>query len=305
MNQNIPDNKTIELRNGQLQVVMDQPGNGYRGSRFDWSGFIRQIRYKDNAPLCAPESLVPGLGSGGEGLCSEFGLNHLPAYEACAVGELFPKIGVGWLRRVDDGPRRIIFDYPIEIPADIRTDDLDDEGQPGIRLVSRLPEYHGLSCVSTRTVRLAGNRLIMEIQLENTGSQVIELDEYCHNFLSLDRIGNQGDYDLRLGFDYQGVIQPRGECAIDGRLIRRHADMKGEFYFQLRPAAGQAEPDFIWQLIRQPDGLVMSDVSRLEMDYMAFWGKEHVISPEVFVALKLEPGQTKVWTRQYVFSDKG
>lgn len=59
MNQNIPDNKTIELRNGQLQVVMDQPGNGYRGSRFDWSGFIRQIRYKDNAPLCARKAWCP------------------------------------------------------------------------------------------------------------------------------------------------------------------------------------------------------------------------------------------------------
>lgn len=302
MNEMKKDDKTFELRNEQLHVMLDQPGHGYRGSRFDWTGFIRQIQYKDHAPLCAPESLIPGQGSGGEGLCSEFGLNHLPAYETCAVGGLFPKIGVGWLRRVDEGPRRIIFDYPIEIPAIFETVDLSDQNQTGLRLISRLPEHQGFSCVSTRTVRLIDNRLIMDIQLENTGSQPIVLDEYCHNFLSLDRIGQQSDYELRLGIDHQGVIEPRGDCSIDGRLIHRDATMKGEFYFQLRPVPGQDEPDMIWQLKRRPDGLVMQDVSQLDMEYMAFWGKEHVISPEVFVALNLAPGQIKTWTRQYHFT---
>src|SRR5690554_4456888 len=82
------------IRNEHLSVEIGEPGN-YNGSRFDWTGFIQQVTLASgNHTFCTPESLIHGEGSGGAGLCNEFGIHMPVGYDdQLAIGDCFPKIG--------------------------------------------------------------------------------------------------------------------------------------------------------------------------------------------------------------------
>lgn len=76
----------------------------YSGVRFDWNGFITQVTLDGKHTFCVPEALEPGRGTGGCGLCGEFGIHDPLGYDETPIGEYFPKIGAGLLKRPDSEP---------------------------------------------------------------------------------------------------------------------------------------------------------------------------------------------------------
>src|SRR5512135_3483133 len=97
----MPENNAIQLHSDRLEVEISQPGAAYSGTRFDWSGFVTQVTLDGKHTYCIPESLVPGEGSGGIGLCNEFGIDSPVGFDETKPGDLFPKIGIGLLTRLD------------------------------------------------------------------------------------------------------------------------------------------------------------------------------------------------------------
>lgn len=93
--------KDIVLSNERLSVEISYPGEKYNGSRFDWCGFITQVTLDGKHTFCVKESLDSRKGSGGCGLCGEFGIREPVGFDETPVGEYFPKIGVGLLKRPD------------------------------------------------------------------------------------------------------------------------------------------------------------------------------------------------------------
>jgi len=83
-------NTHINLENGRLNVEIARPGSVYNGSRFDWTAFITKIVLDNKYSFCAPESEIPGQGSGGFGLCNEFGINTPIGYDEAKPQEKFP-----------------------------------------------------------------------------------------------------------------------------------------------------------------------------------------------------------------------
>lgn len=94
----------ITLSNDILTVEIADLG-AYKGTRFDWTGFITQVTLEQGKHMfCVPESLVPGQGTGGIGLCNEFSISRAIGYDDAEVGEWFPKPGVGLLQKQEDAP---------------------------------------------------------------------------------------------------------------------------------------------------------------------------------------------------------
>src|SRR4030043_185045 len=91
---NIP----IKIHSDQLAVEIAQPGSLYSGPRFDWTGFITQVTLVSpegtRHTFCVPESLEPGKGTGGWGLCNEFGNDKAIGYTDAQPGAAFPKLGI-------------------------------------------------------------------------------------------------------------------------------------------------------------------------------------------------------------------
>jgi len=90
-------NEKLTLKNDRLTVEIARPGSIYTGTRFDWTAFITQVTLDQTHTFCVPESDQPGQGTGGVGLCNEFGIEQAIGYDAAHPGECFPKFGIGLL----------------------------------------------------------------------------------------------------------------------------------------------------------------------------------------------------------------
>src|SRR5512145_1044760 len=129
----------IVLRSDRLAVSIATPGSFYRGTRFDWTAFITQVMLNgrpafppERSPspghtFCVTESFVPERGSGGVGMCNEFGIETPVGYDDARPGEAFPKIGVGLLTRPEtpqDAPYHFFYPYAIaqEFPVHVETE---------------------------------------------------------------------------------------------------------------------------------------------------------------------------------------
>ena len=53
-----------------------------------------------------------------------------------------------------------------------------------------------------------------------------------------------------------------------------------------------------------PTGVEVMEVDDFELCRSALWGMKHVIAPESFIRIDIAPGETQMWTRKYVFSNR-
>ena len=92
--------KTWVLKNDQLEVHIDHPLHGYRFSRFDWMGKIREVRFK--GMLMTTSELMEETSESGVGLYNEFGIEQAIGFDEAQEGDYFHKIGVGLLQKDSD-----------------------------------------------------------------------------------------------------------------------------------------------------------------------------------------------------------
>jgi hypothetical protein len=158
----------------------------------------------------------------------------------------------------------------------------------------------------------------------------IATNEYCHNFLCIDKHMLGPEYRLRFPYTprrepppdnlYQMAplvlrrflprflvqklverIMKRMEKALilDGQEIRWRETPKDAFYSRLLGSSQTARPQ--WELVHLPSGVRLCEIDDFTPARVAVWGRAHVVSAEVFVDIRLQPGESQTWTRQYEF----
>ncbi|MCX8132077.1 MAG: hypothetical protein N3I35_18510 [Clostridia bacterium] len=279
----------------RLEVTVSKPGTFYKGSRFDWTGFITQVELDKKYKFCVPESLKPGIGTGGAGLCNEFGISSAIGYDETKPGGKFPKLGVGLLTRKDDSPYSFAENYEIEpFPIKVNT------GKDYIEFVSGPLEANGYSAELRKLLRVCDNKLKIEYRLKNTGTKQIITHEYYHNFIGINGQLVGPDYSLKMSFDVELDDIPEGRILkADGNTITWKEQPESDFYN--RPAGYQKGNPHIWELIHMPSGVGVKEYSCLPASLIALWGTTHVISPEVFIDINIAPGEVCEWSREYEF----
>lgn len=289
-----------QLQNEQLGVKIAELGEIYRGTRFDGAGFITGVELNGQHQFCVPESLVPGSGTGGIGLCSEFGIKEAIGYEETRVGELFPKLGVGLLTRPDEAEYRFYREYAC---SRFETEVV-QKGAQQICFTTQPAECRGYAVRVQKEIEIAGNTLSVTYTVENTGSRVVSTDEYSHNFLGMDGYAVGPDYVLKLPFapkiwsdepdTLEGLVFEGDRVTWERRPVK-------DFYFRMDTFDGRETP-WLWELRHRPSGLTVRERSKLPLSSAAVWGHGHVISPEMFVKVHIAPGERQSWTRIYEFS---
>jgi hypothetical protein len=245
-----------------------------------------------------PESYQPGKGTGGIGLCGEFGIDQPLGYEDARPGELFPKLGIGLLRRPDEGP--YAFSRPYEIaetfPAAV-------ENGKDRAIFSAAPlDCRGYAARLVKTIQVQENRLEIGYVLENTGQKPLVTNEYVHNFVGIDRQLLGTDYRLRLPqpvrYDPQAAVGME-TAVIQGSELGFSVTPQKALY--LRPLDFGLTTGAQWEIRLQSSGVGLCEVDSFAPVRVAVWGTEHVISPEIFVMIALQPGETQTWTRRFEF----
>lgn len=290
---------SIRLSNGILTVDIADIGE-YKGTRFDWTGFITQVTLAEgNHTFCVPESLKPGEGTGGRGLCNEFGISRAIGYDEAPIGGWFPKPGVGLLQKDNAQLYRFEKDYSV-IPF---TKEIEVEKE-AVKYRVEPMECNGYAMQLTKTISLQGNQLKIQYDLHNLGDKPFETEEYIHNFIGIDGLPTGKDFELRLPGALK-VEEPESSFTeklleVSNNRLTWNGNPDRAFYCKLGGwEASQA--DYNWELIHKPSGTGVRESGDFPVARMALWGEQHVISPEVFVNISVLPRQSKSWSRIYRF----
>lgn len=303
----------MRLETDRLSVDIAEPGTTYRGARFDWSSFITQVHLDGRHTFCIPES-QGGAGTGGIGLCNEFGPFSPIGFEETPVGEQFPKLGVGLLTRPDAAEYAFFRDYPIQ-PYSLRV-----ETSPGVIRFEFAPlTCRGYAARLVKTVSVLGNSLSIDYALDNVGSLPIHTHEYCHNFLALNGHAVGPDYRLQLSHPLEPLYHPDIVDNPEFLTWTQAPTQPWKHDLERGPATSSPEPciteelipapvpagrEYWWQLNHVPSGLQVRETLDCPWSTMVLWYAPHVVSPEAFVAVDVEPGETMEWRRTYAFGVK-
>lgn len=285
------------LSNDRLTIEVAAPGHAYSGTRFEWAGFITQVTLDGKHTFCVPES-INGSGTGGAGLCSEYGIHGVPGYDDALPGESFIKPGVGVLTRTDDRPYSFSRSYPLR-PFRHRI----ESARNSLIFICDPIDCRGYSMQTTKVLQLVANRLIVTDTLENTGAQPIELDHYCHNFVAIDGRSVGPDTSLSWTRAAASLHQARPQQV---EIAAHHATWSSEptdvFYapVSLLPAPSLSRD--AWRLRHEPTGVSMSETTSEPWSRFAIFGNQRLVSPEAFIAIRVAPGETKTWSREFEFS---
>ncbi|MCX7773352.1 MAG: hypothetical protein N2376_09605, partial [Clostridia bacterium] len=100
---------------------------------------------------------------------------------------------------------------------------------------------------------------------------------------------------------------PRGEKIpevfdVSGQTITWKAVPNWEFYWS--PVGFEGQSSAWWELTNENRKIGMRETTDFPILRVGIWGKAHVVSPELFIHLRVEPGTSKSWTRSYLFFNK-
>ncbi len=286
------------IKSDQLTVKISKPGN-YGGARFDWTGFVQQVTLAaGNHTFCTLESLIDGAGTGGIGLCNEFGISTPVGYDGLAIGECFPKVGVGLLTMIDNEPYDFFKSYPVR-PFPIQV----EQGPDYVRYVSKALPCNGYAFRLEKELLVQGATLTIDYALHNVGEKPIVTSEYVHNFLAIDEQPIGPDYVLNFSEDIHLIEEPSAYTQdilhIEGQNLGWNKQVEDMFYCRL--AEFKTQVPYYWEITNKHAGAGLRERGSNPASFTALWGVGHVLSPEVFIAINVSPGGTQRWTRSYDF----
>ncbi len=284
------------LKNNNLELRLDLPHDNYNASRFDWTGKITEVRFRD-IPVTGRERDEAGNEHHfGQGLYNEFGIEAALGFDKARVGGWFHKIGVGLLKKTGDA---YSFHENYEVrPAEFATE------MEAVRIIisCRSEAVNGYAYFLKKTIALQESGFTIRYHLENTGEKAITSSEYVHNFLAVgsDPIGK--DYLLRFPFRlrperFTETVNPEGNAVIGENEIRFNGTPDQQFFFS--DLAGGEETAAEWELVHLRHRIGIRETGSFRTGKVNLWGWGHVVSPEVFFHFSVGPGESVEWSRTY------
>lgn len=284
----------ITIQNKRLEIQIQEPGSSYKRARFDWAGICQQITLDGKHTFCSQEATAGDPGTEGVGLIDEFGIVTPIGYDQIGVGDWFPKIGIGFLQKVNNDPYDYFADYAIQ-PAQVR---VDGDGNGQVSFLQESEVLNGWGWRLRKSFTLDGPCLTIDYTLENCGQKALATEQYNHNFMAIDGKHIGPDYQLKTSFPLNFEFTYGGIQVGDDNL--NLTEIPPTYIYALQSdCAGLQNVD--WQLIHQPSGHGLRVSEQFPLFKLALWAKSYVISPEFFVWIDLQPGETQNWQRKYTF----
>ena len=177
----------ITIKNERLEVKMAEPNEEMNTCRFNRAGFIFSAVLDGKTEFCGDEH----GGSGGYGMCSEIVCD--PLSENAAIGERFPKYGVGLLKKENEGAYMFMNVYETE-PHEISKEVFPDK----VIFTTAPKMCGGFALSEKKTVSVKDNVLRVDYEITNAGEKELDYREYVHNFITLDYEGKRCSYNLTM-----------------------------------------------------------------------------------------------------------
>lgn len=309
------DLPTVEIANGHIRVKMHLPDhkNGYyRGTRFDWSGVIYSLQYKEHEfygrwfdkmdPkvhdfVYQGSDIVAGPSSAITGPVNEF--QELGWREA-KPGGTFVKIGIGALRKPGGGEYDNYTLYEVVDPGKWKVEQSPDSVSFTQELVD---SSSGYGYIYRKTVRLTKDKaeMVLEHSLKNAGTRTIDTSVYNHNFLALDKQAPGPGFVTTLPFQIQTPEPPdKSLAAVRGNQLVYLKALENRDVVAF-PVLGFGDgPEDNQICIENTEvGAGMKIRGDRPLSEAYYWSIRTVLAVEPFVAVKIEPGSEFTWKITY------
>lgn len=284
------------LKNENLEICIDFPLQNYQFSRFDWTGKITSLKFK-GVPVSTQEKINGDEENDyGKGFYNEFGIEKAVGFDEVREGEYFPKLGIGALKK-----RGVAYgfsnSYEVQ-PADFKV--ITNKNRLIIECVSK--DINGYSYVLRKEIELLKSSFVIRYDLRNTGVKTIITNEYCHNFLAIDKKLMGTDYILKFPFDlkaelFDAALNPEGKVIVEKEQITFNNTPEEQFFYGNLSGSKMVKAN--WELINTKSKIGISETGDFKTSKINLWGWKHVISPELFFDINLKPNQEIQWSRTY------
>ncbi len=311
----------VEITNGPLRakIYLPDPQRGYyRGTRFDWSGVINSLEYGGHdyyGPWYTKTDpnvidfvfdgadIVAGPCSAIMGPVEEFSSEGKAlGYDEAKAGGTFIKIGVGVLRKPDEGSYNPYRLYQIVDPGKwvVRPE------KDSIEFIQELKDPDaGYAYVYTKSIRLAKGKpeMVLRHSLRNTGRRAIDTSVYDHNFLVLDKQPIGPDFTITVPFEIKTEHPP------DKRL----AEIRGKRFAFLKTLEeketvaasfsgfGSSAADYNITIENSKVGAGMKITGDRPLSEEHLWSIRSVVAMEPYIHMVVEPGKQFTWTYTYSY----
>ena len=284
------------LKSNSLKVAIDLPLENYKGSRFDWSGKISSIRFKDLPLTTIEDAGSKDVNFLGKGLYNEFGITNPVGYNETPMGGWFHKIGVGLLKK--EHKDYLFHRNHLIKPArfDIAYEDRK------IKIICKSELINGYSYILKKEITVSENSFIINYSLHNTGEKQIVTDEYVHNFMAINNALIGEDYTLKFPFQinpslFDETVNSENKVEIGLDNITFNKTPEKQFFFS--NLTGGKELQAEWMLTNLKNGVGIKEIGNFKTNKINLWGWGHVISPELFFKISVDPKKTIEWSRKF------
>jgi hypothetical protein len=306
---------TAEITNGEIRAKIYLPDatNGfYRGTRFDWSGVIYSLEYKQHqyyGPwfdktdptvhdfVYDGPHIVAGPCSAITGPVDEF---QPLGWDQAKPGSVFVKIGVGALRKPRSGKYDNYELYEIVDPGRRTV----TKNRDSVEFTQVLTDSStGYGYIYRKNVRLTNSKpeMTLEHTLKNTGTRPIQTSVYNHNFLVLDGQAPGPGFVITVPFQIRSPRPPnqklaeiRGNQIVYVRTLDKHdvaaTPLEG---FRDNPE----DHEIRIENSRLGAGLKISADRPLSSE--SLWSIRTVIAMEPYISMTIEPGSEFTWKSTY------
>ncbi len=295
----VPPAPQLGIAAGPIRAQLHAPdpvAGYYRGTRFDWSGSIASLTWNGHEYFGQWfEKYDPTLHDAITGPVEEF---SNVGYDDAKTGESFVRIGVGAVRKPDEPAYRQFATYEITDPGTwaIR------KGAAEVEFTHTLAATRGYGYVYRKTVRLAGDTLVLEHHLKNTGSRPIATSVYEHNFYMLDRQRTGPDYVVRFPFGATAARPLNGLAQVQGREVTflKPFEPKQTIFTELS-GYGPSAADYDIRVENRRTGAGVRQTSDRPISKLVLWSAATTVCPEAFIDLRAAPGEETSWRITYAF----
>jgi len=290
-----------EISNGLITAKLylpDAEQGYYRGSRFDWSGVISELKYKEHDyfgqwfPVYDPKTH--------DAICGPVEEFSAINYEEAPVGGEFIRIGIGGLRKPAEDKFERFGYYELSNPGKwtVKTT------RNCVVFTHELTDVAGYSYIYEKKVKLVKGKpqLVLEHKLKNTGKKAIQTDVYNHNFFTIDHQPTGPDVVVKFAFPIN-VTKENPAARINGQNIEylRELSPRETVYWVDVQGHSKSVKDYDFRIENTKTGAGVRITGNRPVSKIVYWSSPATQCPEPYMDINVQPGKTFSWTITYDF----
>jgi hypothetical protein len=293
------------IANNQIRAKLllpDADRGYYRGTRFDWSGVISSLEYKEHQYFGQWfDKYDPKLHDAIMGPVEEFRSNDGGVgYADAKPGGTFIRIGVGVVRKPEEKEYQNFRTYEIVNNGKWSARKAPDH----VEFTHQLTDGEGYAYLYRKSLRLTKDKpqLVLEHSLKNTGKKAIDTAVYDHNFFVIDGTPTGPEFSVKFPFALHGTRDLKEIAELRGQQVVYKRDIeKGESIITELQGFGPTAADYDIRIENRKAGAGVHIVGDKPLAKVVYWSIRTTLCPEPYIHFNIPPGAEERWKITYDF----